>query len=303
MPKTEPTKTNQARRQLAIAIAAVGLAGVATAGAFQPSQQGEPARRSYSARPLTGTTEPSLEADLAFASPGKVGEVNVEEGQRVKAGDVLMKQDDRAERARLAALEADADVSARVKLAEQKKELADIQLQRQEEMAAGLGGRQTELEEARINAAIAATEIVEEQRQGLVAQARVEEQKALVEDKTLTSPHDGVVQVVDAAVGEVTGPSTPAVRVLKIDPLHVKVLLEPVLRVEKLRPGQVIKVKYPNEETYQEAKVLYIEPRANRAAGDPLPFTLEMPNPDLRAAGLTIEVLMPEVAGDDVAAR
>ena len=247
-----------------------------------------------------GRSLPSLEADLAFAGLGKISEVRVKEGADVKAGEVLMKQDDRGDLARLKALEADADVSQRVKLAEQKRDLADIQLKVQEKINIGGAGKQEELDEARINAAVAATQILEEQRQGAVAEAKADEQRVMLDEKTLVCPHDGVVQKLDAAEGEVFGPQTPAVKIVKIDPLRVESKLVPAGRVMRLRPGQTVQVRYADEEQWRDAKLLFVEPRANLAIDDPLPFTLELPNPERRPAGLSMKIKFP-AGPDDVA--
>ena len=299
--QTTPTPdalSHRRRPLLSAAVAALLLAAGTAAGvsAFQADGRGKASPASDSV--FDGKTAPSLEADLAFAGLGKISEVKVKEGATVKAGEVLMKQDERGDQARLKALQADADVSARVKIAEQKKELADTQLKRMEEMKAGGGAKQTELDEARINAAVAATQILEEKRQGLVAEAKADEQAIVLSDKTLSSPVDGVVQKLDAAEGEVFGPQTPAVKVVKIDPLYVKVILVPAAMVEKLRPGATVQVRYPGDDAWRDAKLLYAEPRANIGPGDPLPFTLELPNPDRRPAGLSVQIKLPDDGGD-----
>ena len=302
MHTTPPPRPARRRPLLAAGAASLLLAAVTTAGvsALQTNPRGgEGANRNSAAETVSeGKTAPSLEADLAFAGLGKISQVSVKEGADVKAGEVLMKQDERGDAARLKALQADADVSARVKLAEQKKELADIQLQRQEKITEGGGGNQAEVDEARINAAVAATQILEEKRQGLVAEARADEQAVVLSDKTLKSPVDGVVQKLDAAEGEVFGPQTPAVKVVKIDPLYVKVILVPAAKVEKLKAGQTIQVRYPGEDAWRDAKLLYVEPQVNLALTEPLPFTLELPNPERRPAGLSVQVKLPADAGD-----
>ena len=299
----KPLRTQ--RPILTAALALVLCAGATTAAvsALQAPRRGLSPGTVDSGVVDGNKTAPSLEADLAFAAPGRIDSVGVKEGDAVKAGQVLMKQDSRADEAMLRAYQADADVTARVKLAEQKRELADIQLKRKEQVLAGGGTNPEEVDEARINAAIAATQIDEEQRQGLVAAAKVDEQQARVDEKVLKSPYDGVVQRVDAAEGEVFGPQTPALKVVQIDPLYVKVILVAAKTVEGLKVGQTVQVRYGLDGPWSDAKLLYVEPRANLGDGDPLPFTLELPNPERRPAGLTVQIKLPGGGGAVVGSR
>jgi multidrug efflux pump subunit AcrA (membrane-fusion protein) len=81
-----------------------------------------------------GYSKPSSRKELAFANQGLIDKVNVKEGQAVKAGTVLMEQDERIEAARLAGLKLDAD---RTLLIEAKKAaLANkqVQLKRKQEL-------------------------------------------------------------------------------------------------------------------------------------------------------------------------
>ena len=47
---------------------------------------------------LEAITKPSQDVKLAFVRPGRIGAVHVKEGQRVQAGQLLMEQDDQAEK-------------------------------------------------------------------------------------------------------------------------------------------------------------------------------------------------------------
>lgn len=244
---------------------------------------------------INGKTEPSKEVELAFANLGKINQVLVKEGDQIEAGQILMRQEDAADVARLKALEVEADVQARVNLARTQADLARLELTAAEQ--AFTAAKPLEVERAKAEVQLADTRIIIEQQTGLVAGHRADEQRILVDQKVLSSPETGVVQAIDAAVGEVFGPQTPALRVVKIDPLFVEVLLGSAAQVMKLRVGQTVQVRYEGEQDWHDAKVVFINPVGDPAGGTSrLPFRAELPNPEGRPAGLNVEVRLPEAA-------
>jgi multidrug efflux pump subunit AcrA (membrane-fusion protein) len=277
----------------ALILAAVAIAGVAPAGAFQDGEQ--PTTRRYrggEAGVVIGETRPSKEMELAFADLGRVAEVNVREGDTVEAGQVLMRQDLAADEALLKALLAEADVEDRVKVAETQLALAKLELQAVRDAETAVS--EIEVERALLEVTAAETRILEEKRQGQIAAYRAEQQQVIVEQRTMNSPSAGVVQKVDAAVGEVFGPQTPALRVVTIDPLYVEVKEVPAVEVMKLKISDPIQVRYEGADSWQEAKVVFINPIGDAfGQSSRLMFRAELPNPEGRPAGMRIEVRMP----------
>lgn len=280
---------------LLLGIAMVGATGLAVStessalrvATVQPSDGGI----------YEGTSIPSQVVELPFADIGKIAGVRVKEGDVVEADDILMVQDDRRDRARLRELEAQADISARVLLAEQQRDLAEVQLERLREMRSSGVGAASELEEATLNKARAETQIVEESRQGLVAEAQVEAQQALIEDRTLRSPIAGVIRSIEASVGEVFGPQTPALTLVALNPLEIEVRYVPAPLVEKLKLGQPVEVRHVDVDAtpvsdWLEAKVVYIDPVVDASTQRRF-FKLELENPELRAAGQRLDVRLP----------
>ena len=101
------------------------------------------------------------------------------------------------------------------------------------------------------------------------------------------------VEKVDAAVGEVFGPQTPAIKIVTIDPLHVEVLTYEAERVMRLGVGDTVQVQYVGEQEWRDAKVIFISPVGEASK---LPFKAELPNPDGRPAGLPVMVRLPSEA-------
>ena len=154
-----------------------------------------------------GVTQPSKTVDLAFDNLGKVSAVEVRPGDPVEAGQTLMRQDARGEEARLRRLEEEADVTARVRVAQERRDLAALQFERAEKLLRDGGGSPVEVEEAGLERKVAETQILEEERQGRAAEASVQELQVVLDQKELASPVGGVVREVEAQVGEVFGPA------------------------------------------------------------------------------------------------
>ena len=121
-----------------------------------------------------GTVLPARSVALSPMAEGRVTEVLIESGQRVRAGDVLLRLDDRAERAALD--------DARATLTE-----TEASFRRYEALLEDGTSPEAQFEVAR----------------GLFAraQAAVEVAEANLADRTLTAPFDGILGVVDLDPG------------------------------------------------------------------------------------------------------
>ena len=253
-------------------------------------------------RTLVGMTKPSKVYELAFANPGRVVEVAVKEGDRVEQDQLLMRQDTRADEAALRRLQLEADVDARIELAENQRDQAQVELRRMEERPLGFGA--SERERAALELKAGETRIIEERRQGLVAEAKAEEQKVIIDEKTMSSPDSGVVQKIEAATGEVFLPQNPALRLVKIDPLYVEVPETPAYEAMRLKVGDTLQVRYSDSEEWRQAKVVFIDPEGNpNTEQELLLVRLELPNPEGRVAGLRMQVRLPSGQAAPTAAR
>ena len=282
------------RIPLTIAAAALALAASAVPSWSQgASSQGASEPYGERAEVYTASTVPSKEVELAFDNPGKVAGVEVRSGDRVEVGQVLMRQDDRAEQAQRERLLAEADVAARVEIAEKRRDLARKQADRLEQRVDTGSANVTEFEEKVLEAEIAQTQIGEEQRQGRAAEASVRVLQVQIDQKTLSSPIDGIVQEVEADAGEIYGPQTPALKIVAIDPLEVESLLIPNHVAAGLRVGDTAEVRFPGDDAFRQAEVVFIDPVADKTSNTRR-VRFEVPNPDRRPAGENVEVRLPQ---------
>lgn len=151
----------------------------------------------------TGYLESRRQAKIGARTPGRLESVNVEEGSRVRGGELLAVLEHADIDASLAAIEASV-VRAQAAIAEQ-----DIVIQqtkrdweRAQRLLGGMGISEAEHDSARF-----AYEGAMARRESLVAdkvlaEARVREQQQLKENMFIRAPFDGTVISKDAEVGE-----------------------------------------------------------------------------------------------------
>jgi RND family efflux transporter MFP subunit len=216
---TPDRKSRRRWRRLAAAAAVLVAAGVgvwlATGGvtavvASRP-ERGPAVEAVYA----TGAVEPTYWAKVSSTQVGRIAEIPVKEGQKVKIGDVLMRLDDREAKARLAELEARerflaADVERMARLA-QRDYASQQQYQR------------TVSDHA---AAVAGT-----------AQARQR-----LTDLTLIAPLDGEVLRLDGNVGEVLRSGDVVVWIGQREPMRIEAEVDEE-DIPKVERGQKVLVK------------------------------------------------------------
>ncbi|HEX8325347.1 MAG TPA: efflux RND transporter periplasmic adaptor subunit [Tepidisphaeraceae bacterium] len=245
-----------------------------------------------------GVTQPSLRKELAFSFQGIIAKTNVKEGDTVKAGQELLRQDDRIEVARLQGLKLDADRTLLVKAKTATLENKRLVMKRKEESYKKQAIAISEYQEAQLDVVLAEAEVELARHEAEVKGADVSLQTTHVELLTLKSPIDGIVEKVVQTEGEVADIQKPSVVVVKNDPLYIDLKTLRTAVVQRLKTGDTLAVRYPGEDTWHAATINLIAPVADARAGTQA-IRLEMPNPDNRSTGLAIEVKIPTAAVAD----
>ena len=151
-----------------------------------------------------------VSADL----PGIVDAVNIDSGRRVGAGDVLVRQDTRQEKAQLDA-------------AESQRDLASLNLER---------GRQL-LDKG----VVAQAEFDRLDAEAKQAEARVGEIRATIDRKRIRAPFAGVLGIRQVNLGQYLKGGDPVVPLQSMDPIYVNFAL-PQGDVAALKPGAGVTV-------------------------------------------------------------
>ncbi len=165
-------------------------------------------------------------ATLSVEAPGRVIALEIEDGQRVEAGDVLLRLDvGRTAVAASAATAAVAQAEAALAQAERERALA-------ERLAASGSASQRNVDQSRDATAIAQAALATAQ-----AQARVT-RRGLTE-AVLRAPFAGTIVERRVELGEYLGPGTPVAILMDTSALRADVLLDPRDALD-VRPGAAV---------------------------------------------------------------
>lgn len=268
---------------LCVLVVAILTTGVSTAFSQANAQQLYP-----------GVTRPSEERALSFSYPGVIKDVLVKEGQKVKAGDPLLRLDARLDQNMLEQFEIEANSPLKVEYAAKSLDQKQVRLKRVLELRSLDAASPLEVEEAELNAELAATQLKLSREESQTAKLKAEGQRIKVELATRTSTINGVVQRINVKEGEYADPQQsqrPAVMVVQNDPLKVEVFV-PIAVAMKLSDGQQLEVTYADDQKFTKAKISYFDPVADAGSGMRRVW-LEMANPENREAGLQVKVRVP----------
>lgn len=206
-----------------------------------------------------GYIVPRRQAALSTDIPGRLIELNVEEGSRVKRGDVVARLDSRELEASLARLRADREGA----VAEQER--ARLAKERQETLSRSDDSSRSELDSARASARAATARVAS-------IGASIQEIEARIDKSTVYAPFSGVVVEKNAEVGEVVssiggGANTrgSVATLVDFDTLEVQIeLAQTTLEAARIGAPVLIYLDAYPEEGYR-GRIRQIWPTANRA--------------------------------------
>ena len=196
---------------------------------------------------LTGSITSPKRAELSVATAGLVQGIQVDDGSRVSAGDILLSLD--AELASLSARRAKADVERlNLELADARRRLDEASSLRKVRSIAESAIKSLEAEVAAKRAASAS------------ANADLAYQKALLVRHTLKAPFSGVISSKLVEVGEWVSPGDAVLGLVALSPLRVDFAL-PEAYVGQIEPGTTLRVQSNafSEASYS-AKVAVVVP-------------------------------------------
>lgn len=183
-----------------------------------------------------GSLRSAQEVGLGTELSGRVIEINFDSGDRVDAGDIILRLDSRSETAELADLEA-------------QLELAELELARLQRLL-----QRRSISEADVDAA-------ESRRRQL--EARIRGQRTLIDKKTLRAPFGGSLGLRRVNLGEVLEPGREVTTLQANDQLLVDFPL-PQNALASVQPGQTLRVEVDAfAETVFEGSIQALDARVN----------------------------------------
>ncbi len=180
---------------------------------------------------------------LGFTVSGRVQAVEVQPGDEVSAGDVLIRLDTRAAEAvvRLNQLKAESDLGERI--AEAELSLAEGREERVREAHERDAADAFELEEAVMETTRRRLQVELARRAHLEAQQQLKLAQLSLENYTLTAPMDGIIEDVLVDPGELVDDLQGVVRLIALDPLVIDVEV-PLAQSRGLAPGDAAVARF-----------------------------------------------------------
>jgi RND family efflux transporter MFP subunit len=146
-------------------------------------------------------------ATVSSKITGKLTEVNIEEGDRVEAGEVLARIDDAHYRAALELARSQLDAARRaIEETRARLELAEVTLRRTERLVREEVSGEADLDAARAEAEALRARLSLEREQVRVAEREVAVRETQLTDTVIEAPFSGVVVSKDAQEGEMISP-------------------------------------------------------------------------------------------------
>ena len=172
--------------------------------------------------------EPMQTVALRSTVPGTIETIQAHRGESIRKGQILVTLESSAEQATLNLAQYKAQMTGAIVAAQTKYDYAERKFARRREMNAEklMSTQDKEEAEGDMKSAEADLQVARENHE--VARLEYEEQRALLLRRTLRSPFDGVVADQLQYEGDVVEPSDPTKPILKlekIDPLRVHVIL------------------------------------------------------------------------------
>ncbi len=223
--------------------------------------------------------EPSLSLKLGSPITGIIASVEVDRGDVVRQGQVLARLESSVEMATLALARARAESSAEIEARRARLEQTRSELNRAASLHSSAVVSTQRIEELRANAQVAASELAIAELNRKLAALDAGRSEALLEQRTVRSPVDGVVTARNLGPGEYIHVDNHILAIARMDPLHVETFL-PVRLHGRVRLGTRATVR-PDQPVggSVQAAVEVIDEVFDAASGT-FGVRLSLPNPD-----------------------
>lgn len=277
-------------RWITCAVLASGIGGMSCGADDAPAPKAPVLPGAVEGNITQGFTLPDKEYKVCFPTMGVIREVKIKEGDVIKKGDVLMKQDDREEVAELKLLDLDCN-DLPIKAAIEKAKAAEVEFEYKDKLKKD--GAQNDLEWTRAKAEwdVLLVQIDQAKAELKQKEAKRDKQKQHVESMTLVAASDGVVKDLINDLGSNVDPTKPVITVVQNNPLTVEVQV-PALASLQLKKNDKIRVSY-DKKIWKDASVSFMSPQADARSGW-RKIHLELPNPEGDPSGLQVFVELPE---------
>jgi len=253
-------------------------------------------------------SKPSRDAVMGFSIPTRVTEHSVIGGQRVKAGDLLIRGQDAEQLAIVKQTRMRAETDAAIRRAEKQSELAEIEYGRAKDAFDQDAMALNEVERYRVTWEVSEIDLEIAKMNAELENIRLEQAEALLARYQIVAPFDGQIDQVFVDIGRSVGDTEPVIRVVQVDPVWIDVPT-PTKQTIGLETGADawVLVDGPEEPVVVKGTIIEVSPVADFASGSRR-VRVEVPNPSAWPPGMRAWVRFSEptpewldrfVQGDD----
>jgi RND family efflux transporter MFP subunit len=240
-------------------------------------------------------TMPSVDLTLAFTVAGLVAEMPVRAGDRVEAGAVVARLDDRELAAQRALYEVRAASTLGEDLARAELELSRTELGRVREAFEKGGMGDLEVKRRELEVRVAEIRLARAEQDREEARLALAQAEAALERTVVRAPAAGVVERTLVDVGETVDRLVPVVRVVGVDPVRVEASV-PLRAAQGIAVGMPVEVVGIDVEGRLVGAVVRVASVADAASGTVV-VTVEAANPGGVGAGARVWVEFPTAVG------
>lgn len=215
---------------------------------------------------LEGFTEPYRTINLAFEDMGTVEEVNVREGDRVKAGQIIARLNSTVHQALLAIAEQNMKSEGRLDAALADLKLRKERLQKLEPLREQGHARQEEVDRAMLEVAVAEANLRTAREELISKRLECDKIKAQIACRSVRASVDGVVTKVHKQMGEFVAPNSPDVAtIVQLDKLYATFTVS-TSQAARLQSGEIFPVEFDSGDE-ASAVVEFVSPVTNAESG------------------------------------
>lgn len=216
---------------------------------------------------VRGLTRCAADLGLGVALAGRIAEVRVKEGQRVKTGDVLMRLEQEAERLDVERRQVQWQGQAELKNALARRETAEGQAQAARRIYHETRGiSKDELDNRELAYTQAAAEVEKLQMTKEMERLDYMTARENLARRTIRAPGPGIVTKLIKSAGESVQAHEPALKLCDLSSIQVVVNV-PSQSSESLKAGGSVKLKVGQIAQAMQGKVTFVSPVIDGASG------------------------------------
>ncbi|WP_261842180.1 efflux RND transporter periplasmic adaptor subunit [Aliamphritea ceti] len=224
--------------------------------------------------------EPSEIVDLGSAVSGIVESIHAGRSDLIAKGAVLVELESSVERAALELAKVRAGQNAAIKWRQENAAFGNLTHQRNQELYRKSAISVHDMDRLKSEARIAALQVKQEQDNKRIASLEYRRTLAVLQQRTIRSPVDGVVMERFKSVGEYVE-DEPVLRVAQLDPLHVEVIV-PVDYMGRIVQGMRAEVTLKLAGSATHIAMVERVDRVADAASGTYGVRLSLANPDYK---------------------